>query len=523
MKDPRIAILGFAIESNRFAPVSTRIDFTTRAYLSGAALIADAKSDAPRMTPEIPAFVRTMDKTRPWTPVPILFANAESGGPVDHAFFVDTLGEFERGLRAALPLDAVYICEHGAAITTENDDPDGTVFALVRRIVGPDVPIVATVDLHSNVSDAMVDSVDALVSYRRNPHTDMADRGADAARIVNELLDGMRTTVAHVRMPVCSPPTQLLTAPGTGPYAEMITRAEAMDDPRLVNISVVGGFAFGDTPKNGLTVIVTTRGDAALASTIANELASYGWQERAAFIPHLTPLGDAIALAKAVGDDPDRASVLLADVADNPGGGGRGNTPFILKALIEHGVRGALVGVITDPELAADAHAAGVGQTLLARFNRAETTVFSEQFEAEARVVTLHDGKGVGRRGQLAGCSFDLGPCAALQIGGVTVIVITKRHQCHEPMFFEMFGIDIARARVVVLKSRGHFRAAFDEFFPNERIISVDAPGLTSPILSRFDFKRIPRPVVPLDTIESWHPAARIVVPRDKASSPSRA
>ena len=513
MKNPRIAILGFAIESNRFAPVSTRADFVSRAYLRDAALLLDARSPAPVMTPEIPAFVRTMDALRAWTPVPILFANAESGGPVEHAFFADTLREFERRLRAALPLDAVYICEHGAAITTEEDDPDGVVFTLVRGIVGPDVPIVATVDLHANVSDRMVDAVDALVSYRRNPHTDMAKRGAEAARIAIELLDGMRTSVAHVRMPVCAPPTQLLTAPGTGPYAEMIRRAEALDDPRIVNVSIAGGFAFADTPKNGLTVLVTTRGDAPLAARIAHELASYAWQERAAFTPRLTPLNDAVNLAKATGDDASRAPVLLADVADNPGGGGRGNTPFILKALHEQDVHGAILGVVTDPELVSDAYLAGTGQMFHARFNRAETTVHSEPFDVPARVLRLHTGKGVGRRGQLAGCSFDLGPSVALQVGGVTVIVISKRHQCHEPMFFEMFGIDISSARVVVLKSRGHFRAAFDEFFADEQIVSVDAPGLTSPILARFDFKKLPRPVVPLDDVATWSPTVRAVQP----------
>ncbi|KAI3606979.1 hypothetical protein D8I24_2015 [Cupriavidus necator H850] len=166
MSNPRIAILGFAIESNRFAPVSTRADFVSRAYLAGDALLSDARATAPAMTPEIPAFVRRMDAGGQWQPVPILFANAESGGPVDHAFFMETLAIFERELRAALPLDAVYICEHGAAITTEEDDPDGLVFEMVRSIVGPTVPIVATVDLHANVSDRMVDAVDTLISYR---------------------------------------------------------------------------------------------------------------------------------------------------------------------------------------------------------------------------------------------------------------------------------------------------------------------------------------------------------------------
>lgn len=510
MKTPRIAILGFAIECNRFAPVATGADFRARAYFEGDRLLDEVRKAAPATTPEIPAFVRRMDATRDWTPVPILFANAESGGPVDHRFFVETLAELERRLRQAWPLDAVYICEHGAAITTEEDDPDGLVFQMVRNVVGGAVPMVATIDLHANVSDRMVDTVDVLISYRRNPHTDMAQRGAEAADVLHELIEGLPVTVAHVRMPIVAPPTQLLTAPGSGPYAEMIARAEALADPRIVNVSVVGGFAFGDTPKNGLTVLVTTRNDAALAQQTAQALASLAWRERAGFVPMLTPLDAAAALAAATGKDPNLPAVVLADVADNPGGGGRGNTPFLLKALLEHDVRGAILGVITDPELAADAHAAGEGKTLRAVFNRAERTPFSEPFEAPATVLRLHSGIGVGRRGQLAGCSFDLGSSAALQIGGVTVVVISHRHQCHEPMFFEMFGIDIAAARTVALKSRGHFRAGFDEFFADPQICHVDAPGLTSPILSRFDFRRIPRPSIPLDELTDWRPIVRI-------------
>ena len=507
---PRIAILGFAIESNRFAPVSGRDDFESRAYLAGESMLADARSAAPAMTPEIPAFVRRMDRRGPWTPVPILFANAESGGPVEHAFFLDTLAQFERGLRAALPVDAVYLCEHGAAITTEEQDPDGLVFHRVRAIVGPDVPVVATVDLHANVSDRMVDEVDVLISYRRNPHTDMAERGTEAADVLSSLMEGLRVAVAHVRMPVVAPPTQLLTAPGTGPYADMIHAAEAMDDPRLVNVSVVGGFAYGDTGKNGLTILVTTKGDGDYARATAHTLAEHAWRERAAFTPELMSLPRAVELARRAGVEPGTSAVLLADVADNPGGGARGNTPFLLRALIEGGVQGAILGVVTDPALAAEAHAAGEGAAIEAHFNRDETTVYSEAYTAPATVLKLHGGRGVGRRGQLAGCSFNLGASALLQVGGVQVVVITNRHQCHEPMFFEMFGLDIAAARTVVVKSRGHFRAAFDEFFPSQHIYNVDAPGLTSPMLARFDFRNLPRPVVPLDALADWSPHARL-------------
>ncbi|MGH7094318.1 MAG: MlrC C-terminal domain-containing protein, partial [Stellaceae bacterium] len=139
-----------------------------------------------------------------------------------------------------------------------------------------------------------------------------------------------------------------------------------------------------------------------------------------------------------------------------------------------------------------------------ARFNRDEQSEFSEQWTAPARVAALTDGDCFGRRGIYAGLSLHLGPCAALAISGITVVVISHRVQCADPVFFEMMGIDIAKARVVIVKSRGHFRGGFDEFFKPEQIVEVDLPGLTSPVLSRFHWKRLPRPVIPLDDNFEW-------------------
>src|SRR5579864_3364535 len=147
-----------------------------------------------------------------------------------------------------------------------------------------------------------------------------------------------------------------------------------------------------------------------------------------------------------------------------------------------------------------------MGAKFHARFNRAETQEFSRPFEAEAMVLTLSDGRCVGRRGIVAGRSLSLGKSAALKVGGITVIVISNRQQCADPIFFEMFGLEIAQARSVIVKSRGHFRGGFDEFFKPEQIIEVDCPGLTSPMLNRFRWTRLPRPVVPLDDEVSWSP-----------------
>jgi microcystin degradation protein MlrC len=506
-QNPRIALLGFSIECNRFAPPAAEADFTARAYAAGDQLLAEARTAHPRISQELPAFVAAMDRVGSWTPVPLRLAQAQPNGPVVHEFFERLMGEWRRGLTAAKPLDGVYVCSHGAGLTTEDDDPDGTLLALVRDIVGPDVPIVATFDLHANVSERMIDSIDVFIGYRTNPHLDMRERGEEAALAMRELLQGLKPKHALIRLPIVPPTVTLLTA--AGPYAEMIALGQRRRTPEILNVSVMGGFAYADTAKNGIAVIVTARRDAAAAHALAREIAELGWTNRDRFRARLTALEDAVAQAAAAGKDRTKPALCLADVADNPGGGGRGNTSYLLKALLDARVEGVLVGIFNDGALAEEAHSLGPGAKFLARLNRAETNRFSEPLAHQAEVLALSDGNCVGRRGIAAGRRISLGKSAALRMGGVTLIVVSNRQQCADPIFFEMFGLDIAKARVVVVKSRGHFRGGFDEFFTDEQIIEVDCPGLTSPMLNRFDWTRLPRPVVPLDEGVSWTPPAR--------------
>jgi len=498
--NPKIALLGFSIECNKFAPPATKAHFAARTYLEGDAIISEARGPTPTMLPETPGFVAAMDAAGPWQPIGIALAMAEPNGPVEHAFFEELLATMTTGLKAALPLDGVYFCAHGAAITTAEDDPEGVMFQRIREIVGPDVPVVATFDLHANVSDRMVDLIDAFIGYRTNPHLDMRERGAEAAAALRELLAGAKTARVRLRLPIVPPTVTMLTA--AGPYAEMIelgTRRQQELQPAILNVSVMGGFAYADTAKNGLSVIVTARGDKAPADALAREIAQYGWQQRGRFHARLTPLEAAVEKALAAGRDPSLPAACFADVADNPGGGARGNTMYLLRAFAEAGVRGALFGIIYDPDLAAEAHGHGLHYHFTADFNRNETTNFSEPWSAPARVAALRDGNCVGRRGIYAGQRLAVGPCAALAIGGIIVVVVSRRLQCADPIFFEMMGLDIRKARSVAVKSRGHFRGGFDEFFKPEQIVEVDLPGLTSPILSRFTWTRLPRPVIPLD------------------------
>src|SRR5258708_7648980 len=207
--------------------------------------------------------------------MPALVAPGGAAGPADPRYFRDWLEEMRRALEAAMPLDGVYCSQHGAATTTETDDPDGELLAMVRGIVGASAPIIATLDLHANISDRMVGSSDLLVSYVTNPHVDMRERGIEAAKAMRERLSGVRYYPSFIRLPLVSPSVALLTA--RGPYADLINHGQARIGPDIVNVSILGGFVWGDTDHNGISIIVTSRNDPAPGRRLAIELAQRGW------------------------------------------------------------------------------------------------------------------------------------------------------------------------------------------------------------------------------------------------------
>lgn len=498
---PRIAILGLHLEANGFAPVTRRSDFEAECWEEGEAITRLARRTS-NLPLEVPGFYARMDETGDWTPIPIIMLGAQPGGPIVQKVFDEFMAIVERRIRESLPLDGVYVCSHGGSSATEDDDNDGTLVARVRALVGPDVPLVVTHDLHCNVSERLVEATDALVAYRTNPHVDHRDRAAEAADLLRLMIGGVRTRKAFIRLPIAPPGVTMLTA--DGPFGDLIDLGQRLVEPPILNVSVTGGFVLTDLPKCGFTVNVTSNDDQAAADRVAREIATAAWADRARYRRTLTPLAEAVTLGKAAAEGRS-LPVVLADVADNPGGGAPGNTTWLMRALHEAGVEGAVVALFTDVELAREAHQAGEGACLNALFSRMETE-YSKPFQCEATVLQLSDGFDVGRRGRDAGRQINLGRSALLQLegSGLRVVVTSLREQPADPRHLEMFGIDIARARCVVLKSRGHFRAGFDEFFAPEQIYEVDAPGLTSNVLSNFTYKGLRRPIYPLDLDTAW-------------------
>jgi microcystin degradation protein MlrC len=464
----RVALLGLMLESNAFAPVAREEDFRGRLYLEGRAILDEARR-VPSLAPlEVVSFVRAMDATGPWEPVPILLGACQPWGPVEEGFFERCLVEIETRLGAAQSLDGVYVANHGAMTSTDDPDPDGAMLARVRAAVGPRC-------------------------------------------LLRAILAGQaRPVMAYERLPLTPASVTLLTA--GGPYGELMDYAQRRrreHGGQILNVTVLGGFVFSDTPENGLAVVVTGRDERAPAAELAREIAARAWAQRERFIARLTPVSDAVALALRAAADPAEPARIFADSGDNPGGGGTGTATGLLEALLEARAAGVLYGSFFDPLLAAEAHALGAGARFTAVFNRQGEREFARRLKVPARVVSVCDGDVVGRRGKSAGRRMQLGPSCALALGedeGVQVVVISARDQTADPVFFEMLDLEVGAARTVCVKSRGHFRAGFDLWFAPEHVVEVDTTGLTSPVLERIEWRGLPRPVYPLDQDATWEP-----------------
>ncbi len=506
-RPPRIAMGGFFIECNRFAPPSTAEDFSRGLDRSGAELASALRAEPSRAMADNRGFIETLDQAGPWELVPLRLAAAQPGGPVQHAFFEDFLAGLARLLESAGPLDGVYISAHGAALTDQEEDPDGVLLARVRSIVGPDVPIVAVFDLHTNVSEQMCKALSAFVAYRTNPHVDMRERGREAARLLMRLLCGERGCVEMVKLPLVPPAPSQLVAAGTV-YAELIERGQNHVGGNILNVSLCGGFALADSDKCGFSVVVSAiEADRNMARGIARLLARQVWQERARFRIRLTALKEAVARAGACGRDPTLPRVILADVADNPGAGGGGNTTALLQALLEAGAERVLLGVFTDPSLAQQAFRHRVGDRFEARINEGlDGDPFARPMQVQATVLALSEGRFVGRKGMMQDARGHLGPSALLQVGGLQLAVISRRQQLLDPAQLDILGADLSQVRTLVVKSRGHFRAAFDDFTEAANILEVDCPGLTTPKLASLPWTRMPRPIEPIDEGVIWQP-----------------
>jgi microcystin degradation protein MlrC len=430
--------------------------------------------------------------------VPSVAAAASPAGRVTREIYDHVKERMLADLAAAGRLDGVLLDLHGAMVAEGHDDGEGDLIAAVRRAVGPDVPIAVTLDLHGNLTAAMVEGADLLHGYKTYPHVDMAERGAEAAARLADVIAGRIRPTAAFRKPPILPP---LGNQGTarGPMRRLYDLAGEMEkDPKVVSVSIFAGFPLADIPDAGLGVYVVTDGDRPRAERLAEQLAREAWAHRHEFVHTALPVEAAVARALAAQGRP----IVLADMADNTGGGAAGDGTEILRELLRVGARSAVVACLWDPAAVKACAAAGVGQRVTLAVGGKVDDRHGAPLTVTGVVRTLSDGRFVHKGPMMRGLPGRLGTTAVLDVDDVKVILISHRWQTLDPEMIRFTGIDPLAEKLLVVKSTIHYRAAFEPIA--KEIIEVDAPGLSSSNLSRFAFTRVRRPIFPLDPEASY-------------------
>ncbi|MGH7365320.1 MAG: M81 family metallopeptidase [Candidatus Rokuibacteriota bacterium] len=434
------------------------------------------------------------------TLVPSVAAAASPAGHVTRDIYEHVKQRILADLKAAGRLDGVLLDLHGAMVPEGLDDGEGDIIAAVRRTVGPDVPIAVTLDFHGNLGKDMIGEADLLHGYKTYPHVDMAERGAEAAERLAQLIARRLKPTAAWRKPPLMPP---LGRQGTarGPMRRLYDLAGEMEqDPKVISVSLFAGFPYADIPDAGLGIYVVTDDDPELAERLAGRLARVAWEHRHEFIHTARPVKDAVANALAA----DGRPIVLADMADNTGGGAAGDGTEILRELLRVGARSATVACIWDAAAVQQCIRAGVGARLTLAVGGKVDDRHGAPLEVTGTVRALSDGHFIHRGPMMNGLPGRLGPTAVLDVNDVKVILITYRWQTLDPEMIRFVGIDPLREKVLVVKSTIHYRAAFEPIA--REIIEVDAPGLSSSNLARFEYRRVRRPIFPLDPDTVYEP-----------------
>ncbi len=414
--------------------------------------------------------------------LPLVWASGGAGGIVTEDAFERIVGEMQGALSAAMPVDAVYLDLHGAMVSAGFEDAEGEMLRRIRAMVGTEVPIVISLDYHANVSPEMVAFTDGLVGFRTYPHVDRPETGANAASVLRELLVRGRPAGRALRNLQFLIPAEAqctLVEPSRG----IVARSKVLDGD-IVSLSYLAGFPAADTYWCGPSVAVHAWTQAA-ADRAADALAARIAAAEPDFVADLLSPDEGVRQAIDLARGASRP-VVIADTQDNPGAGSSSDTTGLLEALVSAGAEGAVVGFLCDPDAAAAAHAAGQGATITLDVGGRHGPQGVMPFRADWKVDRLGAG-GFRTTGSVAGnMDADLGPMALLSVGGVSVVVTSKRMQAYDPAPFHHLGVDPALQRILVLKSTCHFRADFEPIA--EKVLMVTAPGgyLSDPALYPF-------------------------------------
>jgi len=492
----RILLGGLLHEANSFNPrAAVMSDFESEQVLRGNELIREWQATRTEQ-----AGVLSVLSSEPnVSVVPTFFARGISGGPIRDDVYRSLLDELLSRIQSSLPCDGVLLVLHGSMMSESEPDATADVLERVRAIVGPDVPIVGTLDLHANVTERMLEPATALIGYHTSPHIDMYETGQKAAQVLMSVIGGeLNPTTSLVRIPMLIPPENRTHM--WGPLADLINRAVELEESKMiVHGSIYPVQPWMDVGDVASSVMVVTNDDPGCARETAQSLAEEFWASRHQFSSALVPPDGAISQALAHGG----GTIILCDSADSTTSGSTGDSTAILAALLRAiPFDGVALTNIVDPDVVSQAIEAGVGATIEVTVGGTRGPRFFHPVTLHGYVKTISDGvfrfKGPG----MHGVSHSMGRAVVLICGGVHLVVMERAVSQWDPELYRSVGEEPADARMVQVKSPMVFRAGYAGIFDD--VIFVAAPGAANPDLATLPWQRLPRPIYPLDPEMTW-------------------
>jgi microcystin degradation protein MlrC len=485
----RIIAAELSHETNRFSNVPTDLTAFERSGIHrGEEMLHELRDTA---TP-IAGFLDSAEK-HDFELIPTLAVWATPSGMVTEEALEKLLIELLNGINEAGSIDGILLGLHGAMVAEHQSDADGYILRSIREQVGNRIPIVATLDLHANISQEMVDQADLLIGFDTYPHIDQRERAREAGDAIVEIINGTLSPATALIKPPMMPTSQNMTT-SVDPMHAIIERALRIEEaPEVVNVTVAGGFPPADVQECGFSVLVTTNDDPTLADTLGWDLANFAWKRRDEFLGGVSTWEEAAVALRAIENGP----VVLVDIGDNPWTGGPGDSAELLRFLLEQQLSPAAIALIKDPESVQQCVDAGVGATIELTLGGKIDGLHGDPAAISGYVQTLSDGKYVNHGPMHAGVQVDLGQSAVIRCNGVQVLVTERAETPIDLNIFRRHGIEPTAMQVIGLKGKGHFRAAFEPIA--ERVLLVEGPGITGADLSRLDFQYVRRPIWPLD------------------------
>jgi microcystin degradation protein MlrC len=431
--------------------------------------------------------------------VPIMVAGTQPSGTIARDAYESLKAEILAGIEKELPLDGIFLELHGAGVVDGIPDLEGDLTSDIRRLVGEAVPITASFDLHGNITQKMADALDGVFACHQYPHIDMQLRAREAIELIVAMLkENFRPTLHVETVPILMPTTTTFLGAGKE-MLERILAEESNED--VIDVSWFHGFPYTDIEHVGTHICVTSRGDRDKTASLARKIATDLWNYRENFRPDSLSADEAVRQATQATSLP----VVINETSDNCGGGTPGDGTHLLRAMLEAKVQNACFGFVVDPEVALQAHEAGVGATINISLGGKYDDLHGEPLELVVYIKALHDGR-LTMQAMGKGSPIHYGKMARLVVNDMDIIVASRRHQTFDPEPFLAVGIDVRRLNIIALKSSNHFRAGFDDIAGT--IITADPPGLTTHHIEIFPRKNASQPMWPIDDLAEYSPGA---------------